>query len=457
MCDDGITRYRHIKMTENTIFTVSNDDKSRYKTSRLLYIIEAALEYFISIAVGTVYLAKLATHIGISDWLTGILTSFVSLGCAFQIFAVFLGRFKPVKTWVTVFHITSQVLFTGLYFIPAFKWSVAVKTVLFIVMLLFAQIIHNVINAPKINWFMSLVDDRKRGGFTANKEMVSLVGGMLFSYGLGFVFDYFESANQNEQGFIFCGIGLFILMVLHSLTLIFSVEKPAKKEEKVGFKKQFGTICKNKSIFKIVLVATLWNVANYATVSFTGTYQNNELGFSLKFASAIIIVGSLARVLMSKPLGRYADKHSFSKMLCICFIIEAAAFACNIFTVPANGKVMFTIYTILHYMGMAGINSSLINLMYDYVEEEQRVNVLAINQTFYGLAGFLTTLALSPVLALIQENGNQIFGMTIYAQQLFSAFSMIITLILLAYVLKVVNKIKKVEGKETAEENSEQK
>ena len=75
MCDDGITRYRHIKMTENTIFTVSNDDKSRYKTSRLLYIIEAALEYFISIAVGTVYLAKLATHIGISDWLTGILTS----------------------------------------------------------------------------------------------------------------------------------------------------------------------------------------------------------------------------------------------------------------------------------------------------------------------------------------------------------------------------------------------
>lgn len=106
---------------------------------------------------------------------------------------------------------------------------------------------------------------------------------------------------------------------------------------------------------------------------------------------------------------------------------------------------------------MAGINSSLINLMYDYVEEEQRVNTLAINQTFYGLAGFLTTLALSPVLALIQENGNQIFGMTIYAQQLFSAFSMIITLILLAYVLKVVNKIKKVEGKETAEENSEQK
>ena len=90
---------------------------------------------------------------------------------------------------------------------------------------------------------------------------------------------------------------------------------------------------------------------------------------------------------------------------------------------------------------------------YDYVEESQRVNALAINQTFYGLAGFLTTLALSPVLALIQENGNKIFGMTIYAQQLFSAFSMVITLILLVYVLRVVNKIKKVEA---TEENFEQ-
>ncbi|MGN1052213.1 MAG: hypothetical protein ACI4SH_02340, partial [Candidatus Scatosoma sp.] len=112
--------------------------------------------------------------------------------------------------------------------------------------------------------------------------------------------------------------------------------------------------------------------------------------------------------------------------------------------------------SVLHHMGMAGINSSLINLTYDYVEEDQRVNALAINQTFYGLAGFVTTLALSPLLAAIQKNGNRIFGITVYAQQLFAAFSMIITLILLVYVMKVVNKIKKAEEKESAEPKSEQ-
>ena len=46
-------------------------NKDIYKTSRVLYIIEAALEYFISLVVTGAYLAKLAESIGISDALTG--------------------------------------------------------------------------------------------------------------------------------------------------------------------------------------------------------------------------------------------------------------------------------------------------------------------------------------------------------------------------------------------------
>lgn len=414
-----------------------------YKRSRFLYIVEAALEYFIAIAVGTVYLAKLAAFIGIADWLTGILSAFVSLGCAFQIFAVFLNKFRPVKIWVTVLHIISQMMFTGLYFIPAFQIGVAAKTVLFFAMLLFAQIIHNVINSPKINWFMSLVDDKKRGSFTANKEIVSLIGGMVFSYSLGILLDYYNGIGNDEKGFVVCGVGLFVLMVFHSLTLVFSTEKQVVNDSTATFKEEFHKILKNKKIFKIVVVSVLWNIANYATVSFSGTYQNNELGFSTQFASVIIIIGSFARVLLSKPLGKYADRHSFSKMLCICFMIEAVGFGINMFTAPSNGKVLYTIFYILYCMGNAGINSSLINLMYDYVEEDQRVNALAINQTFYGLAGFITALVLSPVLAAVQRNGNTFLGTTVYAQQLFSAISMIITLILLVYVIKVVNKIEK--------------
>ena len=80
----------------------NNQGKDVYKRSRLLYIIEAALEYFISITVTGAYLATLTNSLGFSDSLTGILTSFVSLGCGFQIIAIFLANKRPVKRCVPI-------------------------------------------------------------------------------------------------------------------------------------------------------------------------------------------------------------------------------------------------------------------------------------------------------------------------------------------------------------------
>ena len=113
-----------------------------YRTSRVLYIIEAALEYFISIAVGSVYLAKITSSVGISDSVTGILTSFVSLGCGFQIIALFLAHKKPVKRWVTVFHVISQLLFSAMYFVPLLPVSRTMQTVILIGALLTAHILR---------------------------------------------------------------------------------------------------------------------------------------------------------------------------------------------------------------------------------------------------------------------------------------------------------------------------
>ena len=173
-----------------------------YKTSRILYIIEAALEYFVAIAVGSVYLAKITGYIGIPDSVTGILTSFVSLGCGFQVIALFLAHKKPVKRWVTVFHIISQLLFSLMYFVPVLPISKTWQTVLLICALLLAQVLHNAINSPKINWYMSLVDEKHRGRFTANKEIISLLGGMVFSFALGQVMDAFSENGKLSVGFI---------------------------------------------------------------------------------------------------------------------------------------------------------------------------------------------------------------------------------------------------------------
>jgi len=415
--------------------------KDEYKLSRVFYIIEAALEYFISILVAGAYLAKVTSAIGMSDSLTGILTSFVSLGCGFQLIAIFLANKRPVKRWVTVLHSVNQLFFALVYLVPFVEISKTAKIVTFILFLLLGHVINNVVNSPKINWFMGLVDDNKRGRFTANKEIVSLLGGIVFTFLIGLVIDNCEARGDVNSAFIFCGVGIFVLTVLHTLTLLFSKEKEAMQEEKLPTGELLKALLKDKDLFKVILVSILWNVAHYATTPFYGTYQNKELGFSMTFISVLAAAYAICRAMFSRAMGRYADKHSFTKMLGVCFVIEAVAFAVNMFTVPENGKIFYTAYYMLYAVGMAGINSGAINLIYDYVDKEKRVGALALKSTLAGFTGFFTTLLVSALVKNIQDNGNVFLGMQVYAQQVVSAIGVIATLVTLLYVNLVVKKI----------------
>ena len=409
--------------------------------SRILYIIEAALEYFISILFAGSYLATLTSHLGMSDSLTGILSSFISLGCLFQLFSVFLKR-RRVKTIVTSLSVVNQLLFLLLYIIPLsgtqtlFWGGKQVKIVLFIVAIFLAYLIYNCIHPLKINWLMSLVDDRKRGVFTSYKEIVSLLSGMLFSFGMGTLIDHYQALGQIETAFVLCGITVFVLMVLHTLTMAFSVEIPAtEKPEKQNPIRQMLSTLQDKNVVKVTILFVLWHIANSAATPFYGTYCIKELGFSLQFVSILSIVYSLVRASVSTFWGKFADKNSFASMVSICLGIAGLGFLVNVFTVPENGRVFYTLYYALYAIAMGGINSALTNLVFDLVKTDMRSNALALSQAVSGFVGFLTTIVVSGLVSYIQESGNRLFGLSIYAQQVVSAIAVVFTVLAVLYVL----------------------
>lgn len=165
-------------------------NKDSFSFGRKCYIVEATLEYFISILVAGSYLATLTKELGFSDSLTGILSSVISLGCLFQLLSLTIRRTK-VKKIVVIFSILNQILFMLLYVIPLINFGKQIKIILFVVMIFSAYLIYNFIHPKKIDWLMSLVEDGHRGSFTANKEIVSLISGIIFSFGMGVVIDYF--------------------------------------------------------------------------------------------------------------------------------------------------------------------------------------------------------------------------------------------------------------------------
>ncbi len=205
--------------------------------SRTFYILEAALEYFISILVAGSYLATLTSHLGMSDSLTGILSSFISLGCLFQLFSVFLKR-RRVKTIVTVLSVVNQLLFMLLYIIPLGGGEKQVKIVLFMAAIFLAYLIYNSVHPLKINWLMSLVED--------------------------------------------------------------SVEIPVEdiEEKKNPIREMFSAV-RDKNVVKVTILFILWQMASSSAIPFYGTYLIKELGFSLQFVSILSIVYTLVRASVS--------------------------------------------------------------------------------------------------------------------------------------------------------------
>ena len=125
-----------------------------------------------------------------------------------------------------------------------------------------------------------------------------------------------------------------------------------------------------------------------------------------------------------------------------CFLILAAGYGCVVLAVPGNGILMFTLYYMCSGIAMGGINSALINMIYDYVSIEKRADSLAICQASSGLTGFLATLAASAFVAYVQNSGNRLFGMEIYAQQAVSVVSVVMILAAFFYVRTVLTKKK---------------
>ena len=95
---------------------------------------------------------------------------------------------------------------------------------------------------------------------------------------------------------------------------------------------------------------------------------------------------------------------------------------------------MFVLYYVFHGIALGGISSALINLIFDYVPVEQRADSLAITQAIAGFAGFVTTLLISPVVSHIQDNGNSVFGLSLFAQQFVSLIALTVTLVAILYI-----------------------
>ena len=350
-----------------------------------------------------------------------------------------------MKRFITVMHLCNQLFFVFLYAIPLFPLSQGIKTALFVLLFLGGQLLANIISPYKISWFMSFADNEKRGRFTAIKEIVSLAGGMLFSYAMGTVADYYQSIGKTDVYFLLCGITILVLTVLHTVSILaVKEEHPTERvDRKISLLPALKKTFQNKVLLLLVGTAALWGFSSKLSGAFYGVYQIRDLGFSLQYSAILEAVYSAVRMGFSFYLGRLSDKFSRSRTLQLCFGFAALAYLTNVFTVPSNGKILYAVYQCCYGFAMAGINGGLMNILFDHVPLKERPAALGIQSALQGVAGFIASLVGSMILGAIQENGNRLFGFSLYGQQVLSAISFLLCMVLCVIMQKNKNIYKK--------------
>ena len=361
-------------------------DSPAYKRSRTAYKWECTFEYFVALLVGDAFLAKLLTSLGFTDAEAGIVSSLITLAFLFQLLAVFVVRkITNTKLIAIIFHTTSQLFFMSLYLIPFMPFAAAIKKPLVVACIVVAYFGNYMVSTVIFRWGNSFVEPGKRASFTAGKEIISLVSGMVVSFAVGYIMNQFEATDNLKGGFIFAAIAIFIFCLsdLTMLLLIKNDKKPkVEKGQGASMKEIVQNTFFNKSFMSVVVLTILWDSSRFMVIGFLGTYKN--MLYSLSVVQLVNIIAQFGRAVFSKPFARYTQKRTFAKGVELGLVIAATAMFVNIFTTPATAFLII-IYTVLYNVCMAGVSGNLTNITYSYVDSRYFAEASAIKNSIGGI------------------------------------------------------------------------
>ncbi len=419
-------------------------DSKDYVRSRNAYTAQSAVEYFITIAVTDSFLAKVLTEIGVSDTMTGIISSFVAFAFLFQLVSFLLAsKIKRVRRTVMLFCMVSSLLFSSIYLIPFLPLGDSAKTLIVMACIIIAYSSNYFVAPVLFKWANYYVSPEERGEYSATKEIISLLGGMGFTLFGGFLIDFFEVRGILRIGFMVMAAILYGLSLCNfsCLSRIKDWGPEVKMEKTATVSQARKYLMENKAFRNLVIMTVLWNVVVYMTIGYMGVYKIKELGLGVGVIQLINIGANMCRALVSKPIGRFSDRYSYARGMKMALIIIATAFLLNIFTTPNTWWVVI-LFTVLYSVGIAGINQNSFNIVYSYVDNRYLVQAMAIKNSIGGICGFLASLVGGWILSYIQENGNTFLGMQVYGQQLLSCISFVAVIVLIAFIHFVIERQK---------------
>lgn len=417
-------------------------NSTEYKRSRIAYIAQSMFEHCALLVTGGAFLAKLLNHVGLSDSLIGVISSFTELAFVLQILSLFVVRLKcNRKSLLIPIYVINFLLLMLMFLMPLIPFTKEVKTILIVVSVLTAYSLRLIVASIMFNWGNSCVQPDRRARYGANREIVSLLCGMIVSMVAGYVIDKFEGVGNLNGGFLFISVSILIFNICNFVSMMMMKNQKPTVENTApeSFFKTISELIKKKSFRNVVLMMVLYETGRYFTLGFLGIFKTKDLCLSLITIEAINIIGNFSRMIISRPFGRYTDKTSYAKGFRVGLCLMALAFFANIFTSTSSWYCII-IYTILYNCALAGTNMNSFNIVYSYVGTEYISQAIAVKNCIGGIFGFGASLVAGKILSAVQANGNMLFGIHIYGQQVLSAITFVLLVTSIIFSMVVIEK-----------------
>ena len=390
-----------------------------YKKIRKAYVTQCTVEHLVGLLIADAFLARLLSYLGLNDAMVGIIASFTSVAFAFQLLSVFLvqSRYSTKKMVVTL-DMVSTVLFAFIYFLPFLPVSAGLKKIIVIASVMIAQAAKSIISSLYFKWANAYVEDGVRATFSAKKECISLITGIVFSLGVGYAVDRFEGLGSIEGGLLFIAISLLVLNVVNLISFLLIKDENAneRKSMNVPLKEVIGHIVTNKIFMRYTVIDILVTTGTGMLGGFIGIYKIKELAFSVLAVQIINIFADFMRMAFSMPFAKYSDKHGFARGLFLASCLNMLANLLIVFTVPST-RYFILLYTCMITVASAGTYQNSFNIGYTLLPQKYMVQAMAIKRTTIGLTSFLAAIIGGVILESIQGAGNSVFGIHMYGQQ----------------------------------------
>lgn len=419
--------------------------KSR-SVSRISYYTLCALNYISSLMLADVFLVDVLQYAGFDDGTIGIINSATGFVSFVQILLLFVGhKIRRRKSFILFGYTGMAVMFTLAYVIALIPAGTQVRQVLIVACLLLGRLAVN-FASPLLEIFKySFVSYQERGAVTATNNTVSLATAIVFTLAIGRVRDYYRESGNVEQGLLITAIFLGIITLLTAISIAMmrgSSEAASASKPAAGIKDILEHTLGSKGFLCMLLFYIIWLAASTITNSFLGVYKLNELQYSIGTVQIINTASNIVAMLLARPFGKLADRRTHSLCLKFALMAHAVAFAVCALTAPETAWLAF-----VHAMisGIAGIvlSSCFYNMLLELIGPTYYMYGLALISCGSNLCSFAISFLAAWLLETIQSMGNTLFGMTVYAQQLLSAISAVMTLGLLGFAHFVLTKLPK--------------